>query len=242
MFSGVASADTVDIKDYQIDIIADYYSSSTYYRALQYTIYPLSVPNNGIDEPCEFLVNNNDKSYYSVTNYIIRNVDKSPLIHKGGNFDFSLNDVYYSTYFYNNVDSSQQFYSRTLSNKRALITYADNSSEYVEGYDIKTTQNGPILNLSFSHSAPKDIVSVEFILMSGADFGTPHGGWSFVAYSGNYSNSKWSLSINQSSEEAGLLSGIIGWIQSIFTKLGDIGQSIVDLPLKIWQRSIISEY
>lgn len=108
----------------------------------------------------------------------------------------------------------------------ALIEYYDGTKEYLA---IDGTIGRPT-TLKLEFTPQKDVKSIEFILNSNLlDFTDTTSNFVYWVHTGEQTtDNSFNLIVDTESVEAGLLSGIIGWIKNIY-------DTIVNLPSKIWE-------
>ncbi len=225
VFSIVASAEKVEVKPYKVvqkqsivgDINIDLGNAYTFY------------PNNGSDE---YL---GEKSFDIVeggsaslqTLYYITHTDDSIMIPRDRNATVKFNNVYHSTLLKN-----RNRYIRIPTEIIALVYYTDNTKEYIEVTEFSQTQYDPTIDLTLTFTPKHDVKRIDFQLY--VDFDFPDDSELIVYLGEADGDSGFILELEQQTEEAGLLDGILGWIKNIFTKIGDIASSITELPSKIW--------
>lgn len=132
-----------------------------------------------------------------------------------------------------------------------LVTYVDNSTERIEVNSTLDSDMSLDMNFTFrpSQNVQRFDIYVESIIkehLTDDEKSTPYEVTITSYYGETKGDNKYNFNIEIQSEEATLLSGILGWIQNIwnkmtdtFDKLTEIGSYIAELPSKLW--NLISE-
>ena len=175
-----------------------------------------------------WLVDSSD--YTFITSYRFL-TDDPPLISKGGEAVVTMFEGYYG-YGFKNVNTGQFSYSRSVDYVRLLITYTNDTSVYID--DVEYTLKDNKITLSSSFVPENDVKSIEYLVYQNTTLAPPflvslYLGEQFGADKG------FSLSVNQETEEVGLLKSVINWLSGIKDGITDLFESIKELPSKLWQ-------
>ena len=215
------------------------------YQVYQYGTYPsgtnmggyIFYPNNSSIEKSEQERNFSGgiPSGNYVNAYRIRSIDGNVLFEGGRKVKASFNNVYYSVLWtvYHAPDTYEQGYITSPTSAYANIMYSDGTSTTSEVEMVK--RGDKILNLKTEFTPEKDVQQITFFttLKNVQDI-VPYANTSasldydMTFYYGEYNgDDKYQFSFEVSSEEAGLLSGIIEWLKGIWN-------TITELPVKVW--------
>ena len=134
------------------------------------------------------------------------------------------------------LDDSGLHYVSQYDDIYIMLTYADGTTERMEVDVYADTDLG--LDINFEFTPTKNIARVDLYVDSNLyeQLRTPYNTDQIIitSYLGEFKgDNKYNFNIEFQSEEAGLLSGLLGWVKNIFNKIGDIGQAIIELPGKI---------
>lgn len=139
------------------------------------------------------------------------------LISKGKSTTIYIND--FQSRIYRSVENK---YYNIPNSLRVLFTFDDNTEQYFDKATI--TANEPYFNIQMViPSLTKNIKSIEVISTFTFNWNE-----NSSIYLGELADSKFFIVVDQKSEEVGLLESISNWLSGIF-------DSIVELPLKIWE-------
>lgn len=163
-------------------------------------------------------------------------------------YPFELNKVNKITlenfYYRYLLDDAGLHYVSQYDDIYIMFTYADNTTERMEIDVYADTDLG--LDINFQFTPTKNIARIDLYVDSNLweYIRTSYGSDQIIitSYFGEFKgDNKYNFNIEFQSEEAGLLSGLIGWVQNIFAKIGDtfdkvteIFTEIKNLPAKIW--------
>lgn len=239
VFSATANAEELTKFKIRQDVYLYYPNNGTIYDENFFSF----TPNNGGEEVMSH------EFYYNKT-------DNSPRLKMKTVWNIFMPDGY--TFELNKLNrvSLDNFYYRTLTQAQSIIYYNYYDElylviEYVDGTQERATltaspDNSNSLDMSFSFTPTKNVKRFDVYLEVWADhICIPHSNTAdsvLTIYMGEYNgDSSVDFSIEIQSEEAGLLSGLLGWVQNIFGKIGETFDKIVEifaeikeLPSKIW--------
>lgn len=243
-FSVTANAE--DIKNY--DIRQDIYllEGSTIHEEywLEFT------PNNQQEETDQWVTDSYSINTAVTKNYTYRNAWN---IFFNDQFPFELNKVnrvslenFYWGYLINQA-SGVMVYGRGLSSQDTIYVVVD----YVDGTNETLTPTASqdsdySLDINFDFKPTKNVSRLTIIIDSPIKqyFTTNVNRFEMTCYLGEVKgDTKHNFNLEIQSEEAGLLSGLIGWVQNIYnkigeivSKIGDIATAIAEIPVKLWTR------
>lgn len=186
--------------------------------------------------------NNGEIIYLEFT---ISNADGSILLKKGKNYDFSLSNI--NAYFQDiDVFPTEVFFWESLTNLRFNTVNTDGSySIYYDNIEYKYGSGSRTGNVvSGNITAEKDVKKIKITM--GFSVKEKYGYTAYDSITFTYGATPCSFTLNVQSEEAGLLSGLIGWVQNIFSKINEtftelkngfsnVINSLLELPAKLWQ-------
>lgn len=127
------------------------------------------------------------------------------------------------------IENGQRYFEYNPESCRLLLFYNDGSMEYV---DNVTQDNWQTISATFTPQ--KNVVKLEIIMQHTF---VPSNGSTFqvVHALGEYQGDTLEFTIDQESEQTGLLKTIIEWLRSIKDGITNVFDSIAELPSKIWQ-------
>lgn len=171
--------------------------------------------------------------------YLVRNKNRDTLFNSGRKATINFNNVYFSLLYedwYNGELLKQEYVTRP-NYVYAHISYTDGTSENNTQNVSLVVKDNKTINIKFEFTPSKDVQSITFYavvtnLANTVNGGTTQSGHTYdiTMYYGEYNgDDKYQFSFDVSSEEAGLLSGIIEWIKGIFNSIAELPQKIVDL-------------
>lgn len=236
MFSTIANADEIILDDYKIDItnkytVVDSDGTSSTKSGSSVTIYP----NNGTEEYKSLSATNFPPyptkiySYWVITQtrgYNILSADKK--------VKFKLSNCYYNIGI-TLGDTSKYIEPIGID---CLLYYSDGTKEYINpsewGYDTHT------VNITLDFTPSKDVTKIEFILIGNNTLIGTSSKYTYFDNVGEYqTDNSYVITLETQSEESGLLGGIIEWVKNIFNKIGEMAETLKNLPVTIW--NLISE-
>lgn len=227
----VSAREDVVFENLKVDISNKFYVKDLYSAPLSYS---MSIyPNNGTQESYTYTNTTQiipEYSYfYSFQTWKFSNVNGDILLKSGQLSKITLQNGYYNVGFTlkntssGNIVSSSYFADPDL---KALIFYYDGTMEYVE---LTGTAGRPSTLYIEDFTPQKDVIAIEYQFTSSVvSTGSLRYAIPFYTLGEYTGDNSFNLMATVQSEEAGLLSGIIGWIKNIFN-------SIADLPFKIWE-------
>lgn len=221
----MSNAEPIDVKEYEVYILSNILGDIYEYIGST-TIYP---NNNEIeyDGEIETIVDNWGTGLLT-TIYQITPIDNSVLIPRDREARVRFDNVYHSAYY-----DFRGVYLDTPTNVRVFIKYTDGTTEYLDDIVYRQSHGEPLLDVSFTFTPKFDVSYIEYQVVIEEWFDAPT---KVISYLGERDgDSGFILEIDQQTEEAGLLSGLIEWVKGIFNKIGDIFESIKELPSKIWE-------
>lgn len=241
VFSVSVNAETLDNESYHLYSVSYLVLGNAYrnYGALSYT------PGDGVVDTFEQQLTFTQGEYNSVGSvnnvvfHYLANDNGTALLEGGLKSTVKLENVYNSFLAYCS-QCGMVGYMRSVYSVLAEVTYTDNS---VENLGADYVCNDIDLDITFNFTPSKDVQKIMFRVYSSIDIDSHASHMSTFAlksYLGEYDgDDKYNLTIKQPSEEAGLLSGILGALTSGFSglmdKLTDVFNSIAELPSKIWE-------
>lgn len=212
-------------------------------------------PNNNQEETSERVFDSYVNNDLITKNYFYRNVWN---IFFDGDYPFELNKAnrvslenFYWAYLLN--ENGSMHYVRGYGDTEtvyAVIEYVDGSSESI---NINVSADNDLsLDMSFEFTPSQNVERLTIFVDSniGANLLNTKNRTEITGYMGEINgDNKYEFVIDIQSEEAGLLSGLIGWVTNIFNKIGDIFSKLVDmlsevknigtyllqLPQKLWE-------
>lgn len=236
VFSSSVSAVELDLKPYHFYIQSDIYVNGVS-NTKSITVYP----NNSTEEKLSHVINcdNVPNTSKVVSGYSVFNDDTTPILKKGEKAKFNLNKFYYSILIQYEPTVSE--YINEPSSSSIFVYFTDGTSKYIgDVFPHRNSIYDRYFDFSFEYTPEKDVSRISFYFekdlssyINKADI--------FVITNniGEFSgDNSFILSINQSSEESGLLSGMLGWIKNLFNTVTDgfkdLINGITELPAKIW--------
>lgn len=256
-FSASVNAESIEVKDYLVIQRVNIKSgrdASTIHSYPEKVFYPF----DGEKEPLHSTFGIMSNELYSNQArveiiYDIAYVDGTAMVEKDRKVALRLENVYYS--FLAHFSQPQQTtyqYLRNIDTITSIVYYNDNTVGYFDDIKVAQQEGNPVIDIELNFTPEKPVTRISLTLTQSIynrminNF-PPGNEVVLSAYLGEMdTDSSYALSIGQSSEESGLLSGILGWIQNIFNSVKDgfsaLGQGItniwngiVELPEKIWQ-------
>ncbi len=231
VFSTIASADKTQLENLKIDISHSSrkdnveYTNPTFLQS-DVVIYP----NNGTVEKSSVGFSMPEGYSYTLSEvWRISNKDGNLLFSGGRNVKFRLENGYYNLGYTLETPTGSIISSTYVQPKynKVLIGYYDGTYEY---FDWSTNNKvGRPTTLYLDFTPDKDVISIEFRFAAVVDCTDTTKYYRFWAHTGEQtSDDSFRIIVDTESVEAGLLSGIIGWIKNIY-------DTIVNLPSKIWE-------
>lgn len=216
----VSASESFELPEYNVLHTVDVYNSS---NVKEYTKGLSSISDNGTQEHAihdKIWYVSGFKTIHTTYEFYTHN---PPLIKKGGDSIVTMFEGYYSLGVTNT--SGGFGYYRNVHNTRALVTYADGTSEYID--DVTYSVFNAKVTLTFEFIPNKDVTRVKFFVMQEIDFTSPH---YLTLYLGEIDgiDSGYNLSLSQQSEESGILSGLFDWVKKISDKVGDGYENVKD--------------
>lgn len=264
VFSVSASAAELDTKPYHIYTTSYLVYGSTGSTNSRWDAYGthLFYPGNGTIEKIEaslYFDNNAFNVYGFASNVIVHDIaydDQTIMFEKGIKTTVKVENLWHRYLLICSACSSTSYY---LNPRDVILSvgYTDGSVDYFSAsWEVKNNS----LNVKHTFTPSKDVQSISFTITSDVPLSSHNGHMSTVmgiSYMGEYDgDNKHNLTIQQPSEEAGLLQGIWGELTSGFNALGDklsgvwtaitdgftnmgnkltdVFNSIKELPSKIW--------
>lgn len=231
-FSSIVRADETQLENLKIDIShssrqdnAEY--TNEYFLGSDIVIYP----DNGTVEKVSTEFSFPQGYSYTLSEvWRISNKDGNLLFTGGRNVKFRLENGYYNIgYTLENNNTGAVISSTYIQPKynKVLVGYYDGTYEYFDWSSNNKVGRPTTLYLDFTPE--KDVISIEFRFAGVVDCTDTTKYWKFWAHTGEQtSDDSFRIIVDTESVEAGLLSGIIGWIKNIY-------DTIVNLPSKIWE-------
>lgn len=241
-FSATANASTVAGYDIRQDIYV--MSGNTIIDEYWYEF----TPNNNQEETDTWGFGPYVINTAIANNYFYRNVWN---IFFDNEFPFELNKVnrvslenFYWAYLINQTNGGM-VYGRGLTSNDTITIVLDNVDGTTETITPSATADSDYsLDISFSFTPTKNVSRMTVIIDSPLSqyFTVTTNRFELTGYLGEIKgDSKHNFNLEIQSEEAGLLSGLLGWVQNIFSKItdtlakvGEIAASITELPQKLW--------
>lgn len=241
-FSINANAESVDIGEYQV----------THSSTVQSVYNDLNVkPNDGIEQKREkpFTMSTNilkNVSWYNT--HTVKKTNNTILVEGGKDIKVKIENIYHSLYLapYDTSDNILTGrYITDIGTYYCYFTHTDGTISMAEDENVSVTISGKNMSVTITGTTKKDVSSVTFT--TGYSFSninsylTGYTKWQVTTYTGEFNgDNTYQVSVTQSSEEAGLLSGLIEWVKQIFDRIGEgfsnVVNSIVELPGKIWDK------
>lgn len=198
------------------------------------------IPNNGETENAEYV--NQPGRYFNraLSIYTVNNLDGTPLFYGGKKTTIKFTNVYYSLLVNENTDNMH--YIRSPEIVYLVLFYTDGTTETITLTDFVNNINKVSLTAVVEPS--KDVSDVSFRFYN---FFTDTYFTNVKAYLGETDgDGTGAFHYEQQTEEAGLLSGILGWVKGIADKVtsgfedvkngfSNVISSITELPSKIWE-------
>lgn len=168
------------------------------------------------------------------TSYFIKDTTLPFITPTEDNIELIVDKLWYEQYLW--YDDSKHFY-HTPHTARALITYENGTMEYID--DVTVTGSGANKKVTVTFSPKKPINSFELIFTLKPTVATGKKFWIATSLGEWYSDDSFDIIVNESSEDTGLLKGIIEWLKGIKEGITNLFNSIAELPSKLW--NLISE-
>lgn len=162
----------------------------------------------------------NVKEFFS-----IKDSNDGILVKKGGKVSFGVYNVYQNIGI-NHPDGF--YYEQDISCENILIGYKDGTYEYLGTSNIDFVTGHGIYNINFEFVPKKDVDSVEIQTIVPIHLSNSLSSPTQITIYGGEPNKKVQLSVSQSSEESGLLNGIIEWLKGIKNGISDLFSAISD--------------
>lgn len=243
VFSLNASAETIETKN--LEILQQSYLMTS--QAVHIGDY-IFRPNNGDKEWSEMVLT--DGTYGTMivlssgfkirNNYTISYTDASYILEKGKSYKINLSNFYFSTLV---QQTNSNFYANQIGDIKVIAIANDGTQYTVVNYNTSQSNNDYINNtnsfdLSFDFEPQKPIKSF-LVIVNTMPYSVKNTGSNYVvpirSYLGEWNeDNKFSFSLEVESQEAGLLKGVIQWLQNIKNGITDLFDSITELPSKIW--------
>ena len=233
-YSTIVSADETKLENIKIEISTHVEENgqpiSSKLAEADIVIYP---NNNSIEKSSvsNYLIYSNGNGYTFNQKWKISNIDGNLLFNGGKEVKFRLENAYYNLGYSTFNGQTQTEVSSTYVTPKyntMLVEYYDGKFEY---FEIKSNSRyGRPTTIYADFTPTKDVKSIEFILGS-SRFSSTDRNYTYYFWCHNgeqVSDNSFNIIIDTESVEAGLLSGIIGWIKNIY-------DTIVNLPSKIWE-------
>lgn len=177
--------------------------------------------------------------YFDVYFY---HTDKSPLVKKNHKFYFTLSNMQFDYSYAQYITNNRKFTMKKFDSISVTLEYADGTSEtFTDGINFSYDSEEATHSIDIDQrTTTKDINRIYIQYTYNLHERTGLSGTRDVKF---YSASNGAVDIVIQSEEAGLLSGILGIITQGFKDIGtwftNLFNSIVELPQKLW--NLISE-
>lgn len=199
----------------------------------RYEINASFIPRDGVveEEPSTHVDLVNYGVYTMVQTYQYIDTSSDLISKKDFKYTIRFNDVYFSAYLFFNDEANTEFYFRNPDNARVLIGFTDNTYLYIDDVELTSVEGSASVSASFTFVPEKDVESIELQLSkSFADLNVNATSVNVTRDPGEYGgdNSHF-IVIDQSSEEAGLLDSILGFVKSI-------KEGVLNLPTLIWEK------
>ena len=253
-FSVSANAKESDPTDYHI-----YYNSYLSYHGQNYwvgeaTFFPYA------DSPLSFAkqvsanLSHLNSGFYLYDTMTIAPDNGSVLVKQGEKATVTIEDILLASQLHASDGYLHMVYG--TGEARITIEYSDKAVSYITDYELVDKREQGIYDLKFNVTPEKDIerIIVNFVrpLNDSWTVGKFNAGirqFTVENYFGVDSDFKstYKIRVLQPSEEAGLLSGILGWIENIWNTVTDgftdmkngitnIVNKIIDLPRLLWEK------
>lgn len=194
--------------------------------------YHTFIPNNGTQEKYESgeiqkLITNDNVTVSGF--WKISMVDGSPIVEKGGQTVVTLDKAYYSVLYKDNAGI--YWYSRDPE-IRVLVYYDDGTHEY---FDCQVSMTNADCNVSFVFEPKANVTDIQYNFTDTLNNTWVGATLKFQYYLGEVGgDNTYNLTIQQESAEVGLLAGIKELINKIISGITELGETIANLPAKIW--------
>lgn len=192
--------------------------------------------------------------------YNIAFTDNSVIFEQDKNYNVTLQNYYFSSFFQSATGADNGFYCRKVVPSYVQLLYSDGTNEVVKDVTLDQVGNNPYFNIKFSATPKKDIYKIQLAvdckigecIPTNADLSYPT--YELTVYSGEFNgDDKYQFTLEAESQEAGLLKGVIEWLKGIkngitdlfdgitegFKNLGqgitNLFNSILELPSKLWE-------
>ena len=257
-FSVTARAESVEVKPYEVQIYGKLTSSVGTWDFDTISISPDSLTG-------EHSITTRSISRYEWNNYInwqtvnyyrLYNIDDSPVVPSGNKVTINFNSVYYSFLYYAETSAGPTAfnYANTPDSVNVLVKYVDGTAEYVDSVTFTQSNTKYTIDIHATFEPKKNVSMIEFQVAQKVKPGSNFYSLYETLYINNYlgeftadGDYQYGLEIHKSSEEAGLLSGILGWIENIWDSVTDgftdmkngitnIVNKITDLPRLLWEK------
>lgn len=173
-------------------------------------------------------------TYFSITDTlsVSNGIDGEILFKKGANTTVSIYNVYNRM----GINHPNGFYyaDNELNFNKVLIIYMDGSTKTITD-DVTFTHNGALYDIEFEFEPKKDVKTVEVHTKRIHRLSSAVNSQVQVTVYGGQPTKKTTFKAVQSSEESGLLKGIIEWLKGIKDGITNLFDSIAELPSKLWQ-------
>lgn len=232
-FSTIANADETKLENLQVEIVTTVKQDGIQISNSQLNTSNIIIyPNNSTQE--KFSTTFSVVKGYTYTfqqKWKITNRNSDIIFRANKKYNVTLENGYYNIgYTIYDDDTMDEISSTYIVPKynKVLVEYYDGKYEY---FDLSPGNKiGRPTTLYLEFTPEKDVVSIEFILGSSqldfTDTTKYYGCW--IHTGEMISDKSFNVIVDTESVEAGLLSGIIGWIKNIY-------DTIVNLPSKIWE-------
>lgn len=159
--------------------------------------------------------------------------NKNPIAKKGKPTTITLYNVLHSVLLYNTGWSNQYKYDNLADNIKLLVYYSDGTAKYCE-VEKESSENKKY-TLVCELEPEKDIVKLEYQMINNLSWDTSSYYTQPTYYVGENTANKgfYQLSIDQSSEESGLLKSVIEWLKGIKNGITDLLQ-VLQRVFLIW--------
>ena len=236
----VSAKDTIDSSSMKVNILVyEYYQDSSFSQ--------LNANNNqSVIQEGQKTLSTSVSNVALIYRLTFVNTDGKPLFKKGETYNFTANNLEFDHGLMYLVETKPLYISHG-------VTYDSNSNlTYFDKNDISLVQDKSSnkYRLELTNFTPEqDVYRMAYYLRVDVS----RSGSVAPALCPTYGAQPFVFTVEQRSEEAGLLSGLIGWITNIFNKIGDIFESIksgftdmasgfsnvinslLELPSKLWE-------
>lgn len=231
-FSVGVSAEDVESKDFEVNIRTSFYNewlSDT----KNFVIYPNNdtientthVYDTGIPEGTTYC--------YNQQTFVIEYTSDEPILKKGRKSTISLFNAYFSMLLSNSAGLLK--YDKSVDGARALLIYTDGTSEYVDDVTIEKPDSNGTHNFILEVTPKKDVAKVEFICENQFKINQTYTVRTKAEiHVGERTSPAFALAVTIQSEEAGLLSSVVQWLQGIKEGITSLFNSIKELPSVLW--------